>query len=148
MPLHRDSSSSGRRSRGGIRPDNLHVNARVCNADGVLILYADEGEPLPGAAPQDPMPDDGALTQLRTERDTALEEVAYLKEQLCSLSAYHSHLLDEERRRMFDERTQLATQLASLREELQGRTYLRAGASWSPRGPLAAVSDADVIGTR
>ena len=90
------------------------------------------------------MPEDAVLAPLRAERDAALEEVAYLKEQLRSLSAYHTHLLDEERRRMFDERTQLATELASLRQDLQRGTFPGGRAAWSARGPLTSIPDGDV----
>ena len=147
MPLHRDSSSTGRRSGARARPDTLHVSARVRDVDGVLVLYAEGGEPPP-PAPADAMPGDTVLAQLRAERDAALEEVAYLEEQLCSLHAYHTHLLDEERRRMFDERTQLATELASLRQELQRRTYPGGIAVWSVRRPPTPASDGDVTATR
>lgn len=93
------------------------------------------------------MSEDAVLAPLRAERDAALEEVAYLEEQLRSVSEYHTHLLDEERRRMFDERTQLTTELASLREELHRRTYPGVGATRSARRPVTTTSDGDVTGT-
>ena len=144
MHFHRDSPP-GRQSRGRARPDSPHVSARARDADGVLVLYAQEGEPPLRPAPKDPMSEDAVLAPLRAERDASLEEVAYLREQLLSLSAYHTHLLDEERRRMFDERTQPAKELTSLREELHRRTYPGAMATRSARGPQTTRSD-DVTG--
>lgn len=144
MPFLPDSSSTSRRSRG----DTLHVGARPRDADGVLVLYVEGGESPPRIAPADPAPEPTVLAQLRAERDAALEEVAYLREQLRSVSEYHTHLLDEERRRMFDERTQLATELASMREDLQRRTFPGALAAWSARAPFTGESGADAIGTR
>lgn len=148
MPFPRDSSSTSRRPQGRARPDTFAASTRTRDADGVLVLYADGGEPSSRPAPKDPMSEAALLIQLRTERDAALEEVAYLKEQLCSVSAYHGHLLDEARQRMFEERTQLTTELASLREELQRRTYPGAMANWRAGRPLATVSDGDGAGTR
>jgi hypothetical protein len=146
MPFQRDTSSPGRQSRSRDRPDALQVSA-ARDADGVLVLYAEGSEPSLRPASTDPMPEDAVLARLRAERDAALEEVAYLEEQLRSLRAYHAHLLDEERRRMFDERTGMATELASLREELQRRTCPDAMPRRSARGPLIMTSDADGAGT-
>ena len=148
MPFHRASSSTGRQSRGRARPDTLHVSAPARDVDGVLVLYAEGGEPSPSPASTNPTPEDAVLAPLRAERNAALEEVAYLKEQLRSLSAYHTHLLDEERRRMFDERTAMATELASLREELQRRGYPGARATRSARAPRTTASGGDGAGTR
>jgi hypothetical protein len=117
------------------------------DADGVLVLYAEGAEPSPRFAPKDPM-SDAVLGQLRAERDAALEELAFLREQLRSLSAYHTHLLDEERRRMFDERTELATEVATLREELQRRTYPSGKAMWSTLGPPTTTPDEEITGAR
>ena len=67
------------------------------------------------------MPDAAALAQLRAERDAALEEIAYLKEQVRSTSAYHAHLFEQERDRMHAEHQALLRELAILGEELQCR---------------------------
>ena len=148
MPFHRDSSSTGRQSRGRARPDTLHVSALARDADGVLVLYAEGRELPPCPAPTNPTPEDAVLASLRAERDAALEEVAYLKEQLCSLSAYHTHLLNEERRRMFDERTQLPSELVTLRDELQRRAYPGARATRNARAPSTTALGGDGAGTR
>lgn len=145
MPFHRDSSP-GRQSRSRAGLDTLHTSARARGVDAVLVLYAEDVEPSPRPAPKDPMSEDTVLAPLFAERDAALEEVAYLREQLHSQIAYHSHLLDEERRRMFDERTELARELTSLREELHHRTYPAVAArTRSARGPRTTRSD-DVSG--
>ena len=147
MPVHRDSSSISRQSRGRARPDILRVSAPAHDADGVLVLYVEGSEPPPGPAPTDPTPEDAVLAPLRAERDAALEEVAYLREQLRSVSEYHTHLRDEERRRMSDERTQLAIELTSPRGEMQRRTYPGTIATGRARGPLTIASDGDGAGT-
>ena len=132
MPNHRGRSSTGR---------NTQAGARTRAGDGVLVLYAEEGEPSPRFAPKNPMPEDDTLALLRAERDAALEEIAYLQEELRSVRAYHSHLLDEERRRMFDERTQLTAELVTMRAELNRRTFPGATGAWSPGGPRSTTSD-------
>jgi hypothetical protein len=148
MPFHRGSSSTGRQSRVRTLPETLHAGARAGTADGVLVLYAEGGEPSARSVPKDLMSEDAVLAPLRAERDAALEEVAYLREQLRSLIAYHTHLLDEERRRMHDERTQVTIELATLREELQRRTYPGSAATRSARELLATGSDSDGASTR
>jgi hypothetical protein len=140
MPLHRDRPAS-RHARGRARLDTPGPSARRGDTDGVLVLHIDD-EPPSRSAPIGSTPEDDTLAPLRAERDAALEEVAYLEEQLRSLIAYHRHLLDEERQRMFDERTQLATELATLREGLQRRTYPGGSADWTRSG--SPTSDADV----
>jgi hypothetical protein len=146
MPIRRDTSSISR-SRSRTRSHSRQASARARNANGVLVLYAEGAEPTPRPAPKDSMSEDSILASLRAERDAALEEAAYLREQLRSLSAYHIHLLDEERRRMFDERTQLATELVTLREELHRRAYPGGKVAWNAGGSSAAASDGHVTGT-
>ena len=148
MPFRRGSPSTGRGSRVRALPRTLHAGARARAADGVLVLYAEGDEPSPPSAPKELMVEDAALAPLRAERDAALEEVAYLEEQLRSTSAYHAHQLEEERRRMFDERTQLANELATLREEIHRRTYPGATAARSERKSLITVPDGDGTDTR
>jgi hypothetical protein len=115
--------------------------------DGVLVLYVEGAEPSARPVPEDLMLEDAVLGSLRAERDAALEEVAYLREQLRSVSAYHAHQLEEERGRMFDERTQLASELAAMRDELRRRTYPGRNAIWSRAGSPTSTSDADVTRT-
>ena len=148
MTFHPDASPPRRRSRGRTRPDRLHASAPVRDADGVLVLYAEGGAPDPRCTQKESMPEDAVSTSLLAEYDAALEEIAYLKEQLGSLSAYHTHLLDEERRRMFDERTQLASELASLREALQRRTLPGVMATSSAGAPPTSAPDGNITGTR
>lgn len=93
------------------------------------------------------MSEDVGLAQLRAERDAALEEVAYLKEQLRGASAYHDYLLEEERRRMLQERMKLASQLALLHEELHRRALPDAITAPDARRPTRAW-DEDGTGTR
>ena len=141
MPFHRDSSSTGRRSRGRASSDASQASPRARDANGVIVLYADEDELRPRPAPKDLMSEDLEVAQLRADRDSALEEIAYLKEQLRSLGAYHAHLLNEERQRMLDEQTQLARELSAMREEMQRRTFPRAMATSSAGRPLATAPD-------
>lgn len=147
MPFHRDSRT-GRPGR--VRPTS-RASARPRAADGVITLYVVDGEQVDGelpppSAPTESMPEDERLAHVLLERDRALEEVAYLEEQLRSLSAYHIHLLDEERQRMFDERTQLATELAVLREELQRRAYPGGSTAWSTSVSPATAPDGSRTG--
>jgi hypothetical protein len=94
------------------------------------------------------MLDDEMLAQLRSERDAAREEIAYLKEQLRSLAAYHAHLLEQERHRMLDELAKIASQMSTLREELHRRTFPGVPGVGSARVALTAVSsDGDGTGT-
>lgn len=147
MTILPGTSSTGRGARGRARPETSHPSA-LARADGVLVLYAEGHERSSRSEPKDHMSDDAVVAPLRAERDAALEEVAYLREQIRSMSAYHAHLLEEERGRMFDERTQLATELAALREDLQRRAFPGAVATSRARGALAATSDEDSTSTR
>lgn len=89
--------------------------------DGILALVPHDPSRDARALPADPMPDAAALAQLRVERDAALEEIVFLKEQIRSVSAYHAHLLEQERARMHAEHQMLLRELAILGEELQRR---------------------------
>jgi hypothetical protein len=148
MSSHRGPSSKGRRPRGDARTGTSQTQPRARDADGVIMLYADGADPSPRPVPKDSMSEDVALAQLRAERDAALEVVAYLKQQLCCVCAYHAHLLEEERRRMFQERMELAGQLALLHEELYRRTHPDAITARTVRRPLRRASDEDGTGAR
>ena len=60
-----------------------------------------------------------ALAQLSAEHDAALEDVEFLQEQLRSATAYHAHLLDNERVRLLTEHRALLRELTILDDELK-----------------------------
>jgi hypothetical protein len=62
-----------------------------------------------------------ALARAQAERDAAVEEAAYLREQLQSTHAYLAHVLETERATGFFERASLLNELAVLDEELRAR---------------------------
>ena len=127
MPAHHDGSSRGTGPRGRLRRSHSSLHAAGRRNDGILVLVPHDPSHDPSrdarALPADPMPTDAALAQLRAERDVALEEIAFLKEQLRSMSAYHAHLFEQERAYMHAEHQALLRELALLGEELQRRAF-------------------------
>lgn len=73
------------------------------------------------ATSSNPMFDDAALAQLRADHDAALEQIAFLEEQLRSTVAYHTHLFERERAHLLVEHQTLLRELATLSDELQRR---------------------------
>ena len=145
MPFHHSSSRTGRRSSRD-RIDASRSSAQTPVEDGVLVLYGERAKSSRRPASGE-MPGDVTLARLRAERDATREEVEYLKEQLQSMSAYHAHVLEEERRHMLEQLASLASGLAMLREELHSRTYARGTTTWSARAPLTRTSDDELLTT-
>ena len=59
------------------------------------------------------------LSQLRSELESAREEVVFLREQLHSAKRFHDHCLDEERARLRAARAVLVRELGALVQALQ-----------------------------
>ena len=137
MPFPRSSSPTGRRSQRD-RAHASQTSARTPVAKGVLVLCAEVDESSLRPASRNPTPGDLTLAQLWAERDTLREEVEYLKEQLHGLSAYHAHVLKEERGQVLEELARLASEQAMMRKDLHRRMYTGATSTWSACAPLTA----------
>ena len=131
MPVRPDQSSRGRGGRRRVSNDASHAPTPARTGHRVLVLVPSDPLPDPVAASSPPEPVVDPLAQLRAERDAALEEVAFLREQLRSAEAYHQHELARERSRLIEERDAVLRELALLGDELQRRARRKA------RGPAA-----------
>ena len=90
------------------------------------------------------MAHDGMVEQLRAERDAALEEIAFLREQLRSTRAYHLHELEEQCAHLHAERKLLLRQLAIFGERL----HRRSRREFASDGERATNDGADAFSTR
>ena len=124
MSIHDGSTfrERGRRGRSpGDRPgtgDRPDARTTGCGNHGILALVPREPQRDRCDAAPDVTTQDAELAQLRAERDAALEQIAFLEEQLRSTVAFHAHLLERERVRLLAEHEMLR-ELVVLGDELQ-----------------------------
>jgi hypothetical protein len=105
-------------------PPDLETNAVV------QVATAPDGEP-------------SELQRLRVERDAALEELAFLREQMRSMEAFYAHQFELEYARLYAEHRGFLEQLARLSAESHRRVQrddpMRAHADTTPSDPTDAT---------
>ena len=69
-------------------------------------------EPAPAEPPADE--ESSALQRMRLERDAALEELAFLREQICGAQAYYEHQFELVVARLYSEHRSLLEELTRL----------------------------------
>ena len=87
----------------------------------VIVLELVRGKRPAPSAEVDRISRDADSARLHAERDAALEDAAFLREQLTGVECYYAQLLHEERARLIAERQSLLGTIDVLAQELHRR---------------------------
>jgi hypothetical protein len=100
----------------------------------------------PGSAPSSStlVGEPSELQRLRAERDQALEELVFLREQLCSAEAFYAYRLELEYARLYAEHRGFLDELTRLSAEFHRRARRDTLTREDPRGDPAGPADATV----
>src|SRR4051812_6645517 len=97
----------------------------------------------PGSAPNGSMlvGEPSELQRLRAERDQALEELVFLREQLCSAEAFYAYRIELEYARLYAEHRGFLDELTRLSAEFHRRARRDTPTREDPRGDPPEPAD-------